>query len=85
MRAGYAFDQEPIRSDFTDFIVPASDRHYFSMGPGFRWRGFTLDLSYTYMFMGDQNIRFSRAFGFVPATYQDRHAHIVGASLGYKF
>jgi len=85
LRAGYAFDQEPIPSRYADFIVPGSDRHFFSVGPGFRWRQFTLDLSYTYMFMADKNITSSNAFGFVPATYQDRHAHLLGVSLGYKY
>ena len=85
LRAGYVFDGEPIRNGFADYIVPASDRHYFSFGPGFRWRMFTLDLSYTFMFMADNNINQSAALGFLPSKYQDRHAHLFGASLGVKF
>jgi long-chain fatty acid transport protein len=85
LRAGYVFDGEPIRNGFADYIVPASDRHYFSFGPGFRWRQFTLDLSYTFMFMADKNINQSAALGFLPSEYKDRHAHLLGASLGVKF
>jgi long-chain fatty acid transport protein len=85
LRAGYIFDQEPMSDLDADFIVPTSDRHFFCVGPGFRWRQFTLDLSYSYMFMGDLDVKVSRALGFVPATYSDRHAHLVGATLGYKF
>jgi long-chain fatty acid transport protein len=85
LRAGYIYDQEPMSDLNADFIVPASDRHYFCVGPGFRWRQFTFDLSYSYMFMGSQDVKVSQSLGFVPATYTDRHAHLVGVSLGYKF
>jgi long-chain fatty acid transport protein len=85
LRAGYVFDQEPIPDQFADYIVPASDRHYFSFGPGFRWRQWTLDLSYTIMFMLDHTINNSRTLGVLPSTYQNRYAHILGLSLGYQF
>jgi len=49
LRAGYTFDEEPVDTEFTDYLVPANDRHLFSFGPGFYWNNFTLDLSYTYL------------------------------------
>lgn len=85
LRLGYAFDEDPIPGKFADYIVPASNRHYFSVGTGFRWRQATLDLSYTYMFMEDKKIPGSAAIGFLPSVYRDRRAHLVGLSLGYKF
>ncbi|MDD2904001.1 MAG: OmpP1/FadL family transporter [Syntrophales bacterium] len=85
LRAGYAFDQEPIPDQYADYIVPASDRHYFSFGPGFRWRKWTLDLSYTFMFMADRAINNSRSVGVLPSNYENRYAHILGLSLGYRF
>lgn len=85
LRAGYVYDQEPIPDEFADYIVPASDRHYFSFGPGFRWRQWTLDLSYTIMLMADRTINNSQTLGVLPSTYQNRYAHILGLSLGYRF
>jgi long-chain fatty acid transport protein len=85
LRGGYYFDQEPIPDKYADYIVPASDRHYFSLGPGFRWRRWSLDLSYTFMFMADRAIANSRTLGVLPSTYQNRRGHILGFSLGYRF
>ena len=85
LRAGYAFDQEPVPDQYADYIVPASDRHYFSFGPGFRWRHWTLDLSYTFMFMADRTINHSQTLGVLPSTYENRYAHILAFSLGYRF
>lgn len=85
LRAGYAFDQEPIPDEFADYSVPASDRHCFSLGPGFRWKDWTMDLSYTFMFMADRTINYSQVQGFLPCAYQNRYAHILGLSLGYHY
>ncbi len=85
LRAGYAFDEEPIPGEYADYIVPTSNSHWFTFGPGFRWRNFTLDLSYTYLFMPDHTVNNSHSIGVFPTDFQGRQAHIAGASLGYKF
>ena len=46
LRAGYVFDQSPMTGRYADYLVPTQDRHIWSLGAGFSWRGWTLDLGY---------------------------------------
>ncbi len=84
LRAGYAFDQEAIDTQYADYLVPANNRHLFSVGPGFHWRNWSLDLSYTYLLITDRNN--VPAHGFVlPSSFTNGYANMVGFSVGYKY
>lgn len=85
LRAGYVFDEEAIPGTYADYVVPASDRHQFSLGAGFHWRNWTLDLSYSYLFMVDKEINNSRAIGVLPSEFKNRQVNLVGVSLGFKY
>ena len=86
LRAGYAFENEPMPDRFADYLVPSTDRrHNFSCGTGFHWRAMTLDLAYTMVLMMDRTVNNSRAAGVLPSDYQGRLSHVVVMSLGYKF
>jgi len=86
LRFGYAYDEEPMPSKFADYIVPTpSDRHSFSLGAGFHWHNWSLDLSYLFQFMPNKRISDSKAVGFLPSEYNNRHGHVFGLSLSYKF
>ena len=53
LRAGYAFENEPMPDKFADYLVPSTDRrHNFSVGTGFHWRAMTLDLAYIMVLYG---------------------------------
>jgi long-chain fatty acid transport protein len=84
LRAGYAFDQEAINNQYADYLVPANNRHLFSVGPGFHWQNWTLDLSYTYLLITNRdNVP---AHGFVlPSSFTNGYANMVGVSLSYKY
>jgi len=84
LRAGYAFDQEAINNQYADYLVPANNRHLFSVGPGFHWQNWSLDLSYTYLLITDrENVP---AHGFVlPSSFTNGYANMVGVSVGYKY
>jgi len=86
LRAGYIFDQEAIRGQFADYLLPSNDRHYFSVGPGFHWCNWTFDLSYTYVLIEDRTVTNSQTLGVVdPYSLSNGNAHLIGASVGYKF
>ncbi len=86
LRAGYAFENEPMPDRFADYLVPSTDhRHNFSCGTGFHWRAMTLDLAYTMVLMMDRTVNNSRAAGVLPSDFQGRLSHVVGLSWGYKF
>jgi long-chain fatty acid transport protein len=86
LRAGYAFENEPMPDRFADYLVPTTDRrHNFSCGTGFHWRAVTLDLAYSMVLMMDRTVTSSRAAGVLPSDYQGRLSHVVVMSVGYKF
>lgn len=86
LRAGYAFENEPIPDKYADYLVPTIDRrHSFCFGPGFRWRALTLDLAYSLVYMPKYTVNNSRSLGVSPSTYQDRVSQELIFSLGYKF
>jgi long-chain fatty acid transport protein len=86
LRAGYIFDQEAIRNEFADYLLPSNNRNYFSVGPGFHWCNWTVDLSYTYVMVEDRDVLNSQSLGYLNPTYlRDGHANLIGASVSYKF
>lgn len=84
LRAGYVFDQSPLRGSTIDYMVPANDRHLFNGGLGFHWDNWNLDLSYTYLKIMDRNIK-GRDDGVLDGKIRNADAHIMGVSVGYKF
>jgi long-chain fatty acid transport protein len=86
LRAGYAFENEPIPDKYVDYLVPSNGlRHNFSFGPGFYWRNWTLDLSYTFVYIPDRTVNNSQTIGVLPSDFQCRRAHELVTSLSYKF
>ncbi len=86
VRAGYSLENEPMPDKHVDYMVPTNNmRHNFSCGTGFRWRSATLDLAYTLVYIPDRFVNSSAAIGVLPSTFQDRFAHVIVCSLGYKF
>jgi long-chain fatty acid transport protein len=86
LRAGYAFENEPMRNRYADYLVPSIGlRHNLSVGTGFRWRDMTLDLAYVMVLIPDRTIKNSQAVGVLPSDYQDRLSHVLVMSVGYKF
>jgi long-chain fatty acid transport protein len=86
LRAGYAFENEPMPDRFADYLMPSTDRrHNFAVGTGFHWHTVSLDLAYTMVLMMDRTVNNSRATGVLPSDYQGRLSHVVALSVGYKF
>ncbi len=86
LRAGYAFENEPMPDRFADYLVPSTDRrHNFSIGTGFHWGAATVDLAYVAVLMMDRTVNNSQAAGVLPSDYQGRLSHVAVMSLGYKF
>jgi long-chain fatty acid transport protein len=86
LRAGYAFDQEAINNQYADYLVPANNRHLFSVGPGFHWQNWSLDLSYTYLLITNRdNVPARPSEGVLPSSFSNGYANMVGVSVGYKF
>jgi long-chain fatty acid transport protein len=86
LRAGYSLENEPMPDEYVDYLVPTTNlRHSFSLGTGFRWRAMTIDLAYIFVYAPDRYVNSSKAFGVLPATFQNRLTNALTVSLGYKF
>ncbi len=86
VRGGYSLENEPMPDQYVDYLVPTSNlRHNFSCGAGFRWRSANLDLAYTLVYLPSRFVNSSVATGVLPSTFQNRLAHVIVCSLGYKF
>lgn len=88
LRAGYIYDQSPVDDEYADYLVPANSRHLFSFGPGFRWRNWTLDLSYTYIRILEREFNATPhqlSQGIMDSKFDSGKAHLAGLSLSYKF
>jgi long-chain fatty acid transport protein len=85
LRAGYIYDQEPSRSDYIDYMVPANDRHLLSAGLGLHWENWTADLSYIYLMIEDRKIKARPAEGVYQGEIRNADAHIMGLSVSYAF
>ena len=80
LRAGYAFDKNPIPDSTLGPELPDSDRHNFSAGIGIHKNNVALDLAYMYVMFKDRTVANTIQTG----TYSS-DVHIMGANLTVKF
>ena len=84
LRAGYIFDETPIPNAHVDYIVPANDRHLFSVGVGYKQANFFCDLGYTYLLIKDRDVTGRAADGVLSGEFTKGDAHMIGIGVGYK-
>ncbi|WP_084630319.1 OmpP1/FadL family transporter [Desulfovibrio aminophilus] len=86
LRAGYVWDQEPIRDGHEDYMVTANDRQLVTGGLGFKWDDLTLDLSYQFLWARDRdNFAISEPFATPNVSFKNNRTHLIGATVGYTF
>jgi len=86
LRAGYVYDESPMRTERADYMVPANDRHLLSTGLGWHDGGWSVDLSYTYLMILDRKgAEIHTGGGIETADYEGGDAHLLGLSVGYRF
>jgi len=84
LRLGYVYDEEPIPDDTVDYLVPANDRQLYSIGFGYHWTKWTLDVSYSYLSISDRSVSARPSDGIPPSQFKDGDAHMVGVSVSTK-
>lgn len=85
LRAGFVWDQDPIRKGYEDYMLPSNHRKIYSAGFGIVQDKLTYDFSLMYLRNNDRSID-ARA----GTTVQNAHitnsvAYMAGFSIGYKF
>lgn len=84
IRAGYIFDQSPIPDETHGPELPTSDRNTVTVGFGYRWNNFNIDLAYAHMFVDDRTVEESIRDP-EPVGDYECSANIFGVSVGYAF
>lgn len=87
LRCGYVYDESPLDSQTLDYLIPGNDRQLYSVGVGFNWEAWTLDLSYTYLWMKGRDYADINTVTGVSANSHAKNARtdIYGVTVGYKF
>ncbi len=92
LRAGYTYETSPMNHANADYLVPSNGRQYFTLGAGFFWERWALDVGYTFIKVRDLNYDQAAAaqnhsviHTVLPGRSHNVHAHNVGVSLGYNF
>lgn len=85
LRAGFVWDQDPIRKGYEDYMLPSSDRKIYSVGFGIQDNKLTYDFSLMYLKNNDRSIDSVAAGTTAPGEIKNSRAYMAGFSVGYKF
>lgn len=84
LRAGFVWDQDPIRRGYEDYMLPSNDRKIYSTGFGIIDGNYTYDFSLMYLVNNDRSMDANN--NMVGATQiTNSRAYMAGFSFGYKF
>ncbi len=92
LRAGIIRDYSPIPDEWVDPMLPSGDRWLYTIGAGFHFGSFDVDVAYNYL--DDENRTFDNEAGNVvkgndvtrlKGEFKDIDAHIFALNLTYKF
>lgn len=87
LRAGFVWDQDPIRKGYEDYMLPSSDRKIYSVGFGILDGKFNYDFSLMYLMNNHRSIDSvaTSSTASAPGEIKDSRAYMAGFSIGYKF
>jgi len=84
LRAGFVWDQDPIRKGYEDYMLPTNDRKIISTGFGILDGKYTYDFSLACVLNNNRSIDAnSNTIGSSQIT--NSRAYMAGFSIGYKF
>jgi len=84
LRAGFVWDQDPIRRGYEDYMLPSNDRKIYSAGFGIIDDKLTYDFSLMYLVNNDRSMD-SNANLMGATQITNSRAYMAGFSIGYKF
>ncbi|MBI5520383.1 MAG: outer membrane protein transport protein [Desulfovibrio sp.] len=84
LRAGFVWDQDPIRKGYEDYMLPTNDRKIYSLGFGILQDKLTYDFSLMYLVNNDRSLD-SNANLKGATQITNSKAYMAGISIGYKF
>jgi len=86
LRAGYVYDQTPIRHEYASPMLPVNDRQMFTLGAGYKWSDWTVDVAGMYIISkGRTGITQNDGFQTYNVDFKNGRTWGVGTSIGYHF
>ncbi len=88
LRAGYWHETPVTNSDYADFLMPTNGRDVMTLGMGFKWDNWTIDLAYAHIWVYPTNYDSTRAAGIQGLTKGNSKnvaSDIYSFSIGYTF
>lgn len=85
LRAGYWYETAVVNKIHADYMVPSNGRDVLTLGAGFNWDNWTLDVAYAHIWIKPLSYDSSVAKGVSSGTSKDSHADMYSVSLGYTF
>lgn len=86
LRASYVFDETPVDYQYSDYLVPDSDRHMFGLGLGYNISDIHIDIGYLYIDFDSHSTPNRQIEEGIPQTeYKEADAHIIGLSVSKAF
>jgi long-chain fatty acid transport protein len=86
MRAGYVYDQTPIRHEYASPMLPANDRQMFTLGAGYKWNSWTFDVAGMYLVSKSRHgMTKSDGATSYRMDFENGRTWGLGSSIGYTF
>ena len=85
LRAGYWHETPVVSAEYADYIVPSNGRHMLTLGAGFYWDNWTVDLAYGHEWVNKLSFNTSLDTNVYRGYIDDLQADIFMVSIGYSF
>ena len=91
LRAGFSYETPVVNESHADFMIPTNGRKTLSVGTGFNWNNWTVDLAYAHLWINSLDYGGTDAKGISPevgitgGNSKDVSANIYMLSVGYTF
>jgi len=85
LRAGFVRDLSPMTEKHEDYMIPSTSRNIYSLGAGFKWNTWTLDLAYAYIDVKGRGYQSPPGDLMSEARSKDKATNVLSLSVGYTF
>ncbi len=89
LRAGYWHETAVTNSDYADFLMPTNGRDVLTLGMGFQWENWVVDLAYAHIWVYPTDYGNTQAHGIGDAGISGRSKNVASDiysfSIGYTF
>ncbi|HKI80098.1 MAG TPA: outer membrane protein transport protein, partial [Pseudodesulfovibrio sp.] len=86
MRAGYVYDQTPTRQEYASPMLPANDRQMFTLGAGYKWDAWTVDVAGMYIITKErEGLSMTNGYQDYRVDFKNGRTWGLGTSIGYTF